>query len=102
MALDRWPISDFPDPETQYELAEASDKAIVFFSLWIANSSGESTTLEFDHTDGSNSLFSWVLDKAAGESPTVIKAPLILKPGDKILVKSSQESVAIIASGETR
>lgn len=103
--LQRWSIPNFTI-NTDTELIQAtSGMETVIFSLFLCNNeTSNDVTFTIKHTDvdGSTVIFNWNITKSANETPTAIEVPIVLLPGDKIIVQSTQVNASILASGEER
>lgn len=104
MALKRWAVPSFVI-DTDTELIAAQVGETVLFSFLISNyevSDSAKITVKHTGTDGLTVIFEWNLTKSFGESPTAIDSPIVLEPGDKIIVQSNRVNVSVLANGEVR
>lgn len=105
MTLKRWGIPSFTiDTDTVLLAAQAGEETVVFSLLLSNNEAANDAVFQIKHTDtdGVTVIFQWQITKAAGESPTAIDSPIVLAPGDKIIVQANQTNAAVIASGEAK
>lgn len=106
MALKRWTIDAFdvagtPAVTKQTLLTAASAKETILLSLLISNySTTNAANITYEHTDGTNVLFTFNATIPAGNSPLAIDSKIVLEPGDKIDITSDIDKVSVIASGD--
>ncbi len=103
MALKRWAIPNFViDSDTELLEAQANEETVLFSMLLSNNEAVDDAVIEVKHTDGFNVIFQWKINKTSSESPTAIDSVIVLAPGDKILVRSDKNNVAVMVSGEAK
>lgn len=104
MALKRWAIHNFGTGgtgSTQTLMTAASAKETILLSLLFSNySTADDAEIVYEHTDGTNTLFKFVLTIPAGNSPVAIDSKLVLEPGDVISITSDIDEVSVIAGGD--
>lgn len=106
-------LSDGTDPDTKTSghiqcsepiqvIEAASGKETILLSFMVSNYSyTTNTSIWVFHTDlDGNVLFKWAVDILVANSPLSLDSKIVLEPGDRLLVMSSIEDVAAIASGD--
>jgi ABC-type uncharacterized transport system YnjBCD ATPase subunit len=101
MALKRWAIADFVADTATTLLTAASAKETILLSLLISNySDTDNANIFVEHTDGTSTLFKWVINLLATDSPFALDSKIVLEPGDVIQVTCNKTDVSILASGD--
>ena len=104
MALKRWHIANFGTGgtgSTQTLLTASASVETILLSLFISNySATDDAEITVKHTDGTNTLFEFLLVIPAGNSPFALDSKWVLEPADVITVTSDNDDVSVLASGD--